>query len=217
MNRYLTVPLVLSFVLFAGVYFSHTSYGQGKQANESLPASTEPASTEAVLEKKEAESETLLSYNDARTIVLDGWPTVGNYNWGSRAAVRIESYAELGETMMRPLAALQENKLGDDPSILTSLVLFNIYASPKDRSEKFPVHIDRQTKVVKIFDNNKWQSYSEWRETKLPVFMASSKPKLPVGARVVELTEQKSTTPDSATEVTEIANELMKSFKLGKK
>ena len=164
MNRYLTIPLGLSFLLFAGVYLSHGSFGQSKQSSSksdsTLPSNVSNQQSESrgfEDEPKKSESSPLLSFEQARTLVLDGWPTVGFYHWGSRGAPRTSAYAELADAMRRPsrereLLAEKEfngdsNKLdafesdttssgegrgpaGDASCILTSIVIVNYKAKP---------------------------------------------------------------------------------------
>lgn len=168
MNRYLTIPLGLSFLLFAGAYLSHGSFGQSKQSSSSsdstLPSAgsiQQSKSRGFEDEPKKSEASPLLSFQQARTLVLDGWPTVGSYHWGSRGTPRVSSYAELADAMRpsreRELLAEKEfngdsNELdefesddlaasgsgrgsaGNASCILTSIVIINGEANPTQKA-----------------------------------------------------------------------------------
>jgi len=196
MNRYLAIPLGLSFVLFTGVYLSHGSFGQTKQSSSksgSTLASTGPTqqSKSRSVEQKELESAPLLSFDQARTLVLDGWPTISPNQWGSRVRPNISACAEIAETMRGNWRRKPE--LGDAACILTSIVTVNEQAKPAenakatfgnrraqisvlDRRSNFPLYIDRRTKEIKIFANETWQPYDKWRDENLPIFLKSLKP-----------------------------------------
>ena len=197
MNRYLAIPLSLSLVLFAGVYVSHGSLGQIKQSSSksdsTLPSTGSNQQSESrgfEDEPKKSESAQLLSFDQARTLVLDGWPTISPNKWGSRARPNISACAELAETMR---GSWRKPELGDASCILTSIVTVNEQAKPGenakvtfwnrpaqvsvlDRRSNFPLHIDRRTKEIKIFANETWQPYDEWRDKNLPIFLKSLKP-----------------------------------------
>lgn len=166
MNRFLAIPLGLSCLLFAGVFLSEsigktrTSYAvqvSSPQEQELLPGEAD---------EQEADTSELLTLDQARTLVLDGWPTAGKYAWGSRAAPRVSAFAELQEFLWRPR---EQTQLTDEPCILTSLVVVS------GETVYFPIHIDRKTQAIKIFAEQTWKPYTEWRDGYLPGFLESVK------------------------------------------
>ena len=157
MNRYLVVPLVLSCLLIVGVLCSKASVGK----NATVYSIQEPTLTEQVEQREQEESE-LLSLDEIRTLVLDGWPTVPRSAWASRAGPRISSYAELRGGRRAVV------ELGNGSSFLTSL---NVVEN--GNRVYFPLHVDRESGEVMIFvgSSGDWVVYAEWRDSYLPKYL----------------------------------------------
>lgn len=156
MNRYLVVPLVLSCLLFVGVLCSKASVGKSATAY----STQEPTLTEQDEQQEQEESE-LLSLDEIRTLVLDGWPTVPRSAWASRAGPRISSYAEL-------TGGRGAVELGNDTSFLTSLTVLE-----NGNRVYFPLHVDRVSGEVMIFAGRRgnWMVYTNWRDGYLPKYL----------------------------------------------
>ncbi len=167
MNRYLALPLALSIICFAGVYCSvQRSYG-------------EPI-------KRTITKKSPLSFDQARTQILDGWPTLDEHAFGSRKMPTQQLYAELQEFAWRNKPTLPK----DQNSILTSIrisarPMFSIAADQKRAQETIekhglqknrwlPLHVDRLTHEVKIFHNHSWRPYPEWRDEYLPIYFKAT-------------------------------------------
>lgn len=170
MNRYLSIPLALTLVAFCGVYFSKFSYGEPFPpitSNETTVAGTTTVANAAPM-----------SFEDARIMILDEWPTLGVNAFASRMGPTQPLYATLG-----PVAELGED---NNPDLEAEHLHCSLYVSarpmPKKNGKKkvalawhsesknYAIHIDRYTREIMIFDNQ-WQSYATWKKTALPYYI----------------------------------------------
>ena len=166
MNRYLALPLALSVICFACVYTAQSSYG-------------EPA-------KRAVTNKAPLSFDQARTQILDGWPTLDEHAFGSRSMPSQPLYAELQEFVWQTKPTLSD----DQNSILTSIRV-TAWSASKDAKERergqeliknfglqkvgwLPLHVDRLSHEVKIFHNHSWRPYEEWRDEYLPLYLEAT-------------------------------------------
>ena len=158
MNRFLAIPLGLSFLLFVAVFCSKSTVGK----NATFYSGATQMETGALQQEQEPESSELLSLEKIRTRVLEGWPTVGQYQWGSRAMPRVSNYAELG------IAQARNTQLDDTSCLLTSLIVV------RERSRDcYTLYVDRTSSEVKIFADEVWRPYEEWKEGYLPEYLES--------------------------------------------
>lgn len=168
MNRYLSIPLVLTLVGFGFVYFSSSSYG-------------EPIDSAAIASVNNAKATGNIKpivFEDVKTLVLDGWPTLGVHHLASRMGPTQPLYASMG-----PVAQLGKDGKPDleaehyhcslrlvarpkptPKSNLKETPKVNLFARSYNN---FAIHVDRYTREIMIFDNQ-WQDYSKWKETALP-------------------------------------------------
>ena len=154
MNRYLAVPFAMSLVLFVGI-LAKSSFGD--------PSSVTPSTN--------AEPTTFVSsplrIKDAEIAVLDQWPTLSEFQWGSRRAPTQSLYAALDLRMTQTsfLGCMSVNARHEKPDTTTSV---------KNGQSIFPVHVDRSTGDVLIFADYQWQDYPMWRDANLPHYMEAT-------------------------------------------
>ena len=157
MNRFLAIPLSFSFLLFVAVVCSKSTVGKSPTSyfggNQLETGSLQ----------QDPESSELLSLEEIRTHVLEGFPTVGRYQWGSRAMPHVSTYAELR-------VAKGRQELDDTPFLLTSLIVVN-----ENDHDRFPLFVDRTSSDVKIFVDEVWRPYEEWKQSYLPQYLETAK------------------------------------------
>lgn len=158
MNRYLAIPCILSIIGFGAVYFADASQrnrtednkSMHETANRSLYSGTSKART------NEANNVKLLTSEDAKILLLDGWPTRGSHYRLSRAMPRRQLYAN-------GFVQVDENS-SDTPYFLGYLQLELNRFAPLT----YAVSIDRVNHDIKIFDENCWQPYDAWQKKQIP-------------------------------------------------
>jgi hypothetical protein len=149
MNRFLLIPLAVCVFAFGAVYFAIASSPVLSEPAPYAVASTNPAPATAA-------SPRLASFDQASTLILDGWPTRDRHAAMSRVMIFQPLYAKLG-----PLA---QNWPDGRSNFLSSLEL----VTPEKRVE-YPINFDRLTNEVHIFADNSWQPYQGWREANQPL------------------------------------------------
>ena len=161
MNRFLVFPLCISLLGF-GVFYAVQPTAATAKVNR--------MNINRVASKKVAAQP--LSVAEVETLVLDGWPTLDPSMRFYRVLPRQKLYAEIGQ-----LAQEGEGQEDADyflcslyvhvPSHKIRQVASGGLAIPRT---DFPLHIDRYTGNVQIYDEFQWTDYASWRNEKLPYF-----------------------------------------------
>ena len=167
MNRFLTAPLVATLFVFVAVLCSQQSTGEPPQTLTTATSSYDYHDIKV----------DLLTAKQAETLVLDQWPTSEPLIL-SRVMPRTKLMAEL---------RIAEHT-SNDHSLLGTLF---VNATPKIQklnpqelqaemmsggmtvnrpNNVFPIHIDRYARNIKIFAENQWQPYPQWRDVNVPIY-----------------------------------------------
>jgi len=105
-----------------------------------------------------------LTTDQASTLILDGWPVdQGFFDYGSRGEPDQYFFGRHGQIA----------GTGNDGGFLTTFDImckFRIKNDPKLGNKRFPIHINRYSGLVRIFADQQWQSYDDWRENNLPIY-----------------------------------------------
>lgn len=173
MNRYLAIPLVFTLISFCVVYCSQSTLGKSNKSDLALNAATVNGSV--------ARSANPVSYDDAKTMILDQWPILEGYRFGSRMMPTQRLYATIGELAH---LGVDSKEARESPSFLLCLHIVARALPEKAASNltlrhgqsvaagsnMFPIHVDRYSREVQIFADWQWQEYSSWRDTNLPKY-----------------------------------------------
>ena len=151
MNRYLAIPSAMSLVLFVGL-LAKSSFGVS--SNSTAPTSVEAATYVSAP----------LRIEDAEIAVLDQWPTLSEFQWGSRRGPTQSLYATLDLRMTQTsfLGRMGVTARHAKPETTTDV---------KNGRSTFPIHVDRSTGDVLIFADYQWQDYPTWRDQNLPQYL----------------------------------------------
>ena len=137
MNRYLSIPLVLTLFAFSTVWYSQHS--NGERLTTSIERSYE----------RQTPSRELLPAKEAEAIILQDWPTLSPQEVFSRRLPTQSYFAEVTqEPQRRP----------------TTDFLWSLVVTVNLEMTRYPIHVNRESGVANVFADDRWQPYESWRK-----------------------------------------------------
>lgn len=146
MNKTLTISLLISLTTFGAAYAPYPQSQEDKNAR---------SGERNVISKRLGSkfSEPTPERTEAKIKMLDGWPIAHIHHPMSRAAPRMDYYANL---------VFEESTSDSQTYFLCSFSIVE-----KGKRSYYAVQFDRLTQTAKVFDGRRWHDFTIWKTKKL--------------------------------------------------
>ena len=139
MNRYLSIPLVLTLAVFSSAWFSQRSSGD-RLLTTTLTSKGRDRAREPLRE--------LLPAEEVEAMILKDWPTLSPRELFSRRVPTMMYHARLiAEPQRQP----------------STHFLWDLEVTVFSEEHHYPIHVDRESGTAHVFADNQWLPYDAWR------------------------------------------------------